>query len=704
MKNLVLIGLPGCGKTTVGQRFAASWGLPFVDVDAAIETRYGQPISAIFAQLGETGFRKLERDMVAELSRREGHVIATGGGVTEAATNVTALRKNGVLVWIDRPVEAIAEDVDTRHRPLLRDGAQALLALSARRREGYREAAHFVLPNLTSAECCHDALVRLLCRPDDSLGAGCTIPDPANLSPGGEFLDAGHAEPDPQRLSPKHGNPLGAGYVVIGAPIAHSRSPFLHNTVLAHLGRSSDYAAMEVFPAELPGFVALARQTLRGFNVTMPHKTAILPLLDAVSPQARACGSVNTVVNDDGRLIGHNTDMIGLAMALGNRFLGSRAALSDAADDNEISEPHAGVSGAGARANGFSTTHTATPGMAADTNVFPATFTARPGANDFSAAHTARPEAEAGAHGLSASCTSPPGAGARVNGFSGTHTAILGAGGAALAAAMQAAADGAAQITLYARNPEKAQGCAARVRAAYPNAAIGVGSLDALGTGPPEGGVGVGSLREVGTDSPGGVDAGSPDGTGVGSPDAFCVGSLSEVGTGSPGGVVPYDLLINATPLGMAGARVTQDMKSEEHPANTLGGRCTANTEGAKGITRVADPEGAPSFPDFDDFSFLHNVHPDGLVMDMIYQPPQTRLLQAARALGLRTQNGLAMLAAQALAADALFFEAAGLPTPDMPSSLEVLPSRGTPPPLEVLPSLGVLLSALASGAGGGSG
>lgn len=99
---------------------------------------------------------------------------------------------------------------------------------------------------------------------------------------------------------------------LLGSPVAHSISPQMHNEAFRILNLDYRYLAFDVTPADLPKAVAgLASIHIRGFNLTMPHKIAILPLLDELTPAARLAGAVNTVINEDGHLIGHTTDGIG---------------------------------------------------------------------------------------------------------------------------------------------------------------------------------------------------------------------------------------------------------------------------------------------------------------------------------------------------------------------------------------------------------
>lgn len=101
---------------------------------------------------------------------------------------------------------------------------------------------------------------------------------------------------------------------VIGYPIAQSLSPFIHTHWMGQVGMAGEYTAVEVKLGELPQFIEKAKaEGLSGFNITMPHKIDIVPLLDTVAPMARSMGAVNTVkINEDGSLSGFNTDGIGL--------------------------------------------------------------------------------------------------------------------------------------------------------------------------------------------------------------------------------------------------------------------------------------------------------------------------------------------------------------------------------------------------------
>jgi shikimate dehydrogenase len=106
-------------------------------------------------------------------------------------------------------------------------------------------------------------------------------------------------------------------FAVIGFPIGHSLSPLMHNTAFRILGLDHQYESIEVSPGTLNEKVGFFRKNdWGGFNVTTPHKEAIIPLIDDVVPEALGIGSVNTVVNDSGRFIGYNTDILGIERSL----------------------------------------------------------------------------------------------------------------------------------------------------------------------------------------------------------------------------------------------------------------------------------------------------------------------------------------------------------------------------------------------------
>ena len=141
-RNLVLTGMPGSGKSTVGKLLAARLGRELVDTDAEIVKRVGAPVTEIFRARGEAFFRDLEAEVIRELSLTGGKIVATGGGAVLRAENVGALKMNGAVVFLDRPAEDL---IPTDDRPLS-DNAEKLRALYETRYPIYAKAADLTLP------------------------------------------------------------------------------------------------------------------------------------------------------------------------------------------------------------------------------------------------------------------------------------------------------------------------------------------------------------------------------------------------------------------------------------------------------------------------------------------------------------------------------------------------------------------------------
>lgn len=275
-------------------------------------------------------------------------------------------------------------------------------------------------------------------------------------------------------------------FAVIGSPIGHSLSPEIHLPVLRRFFEAVEYNKVEVKKGELPEWMKRVRtEPIRGFNITMPHKTDVIPLLDGLEGDALVYGSVNTVVNRQGRLTGYNTDGEGFRLSL---------------------------------------------------------------------LQTGR-------------------------GLEEANLLILGAGGVARTLVLKAISEGASQITILARNPEKAEALLREAKKTIRETGIAFGES-------------MGANNKINKDM------------------RMEYGSLDEAAERAKGA----DIFINATPLGMEG------MES-----------------------------------DFADLAFLKELKREALVYDLIYYPGETRLLGAASALGLSTQNGLGMLIYQGMLADRLF-------------------------------------------------
>jgi len=146
-RNLVLIGMPGSGKTTIGGLLAEKLGRKSIDLDAFIEKHAGHSINELFCQWGEEYFRKLETEVVLMMEKEEASVISTGGGIVKRAINMESLKKNGIIIFIDRNVNDIMNDLDASTRPLLAGGADRLIQLHAERYDLYKKYSNFTFKN-----------------------------------------------------------------------------------------------------------------------------------------------------------------------------------------------------------------------------------------------------------------------------------------------------------------------------------------------------------------------------------------------------------------------------------------------------------------------------------------------------------------------------------------------------------------------------
>ncbi len=148
MTSISLVGMPGCGKSTVGRHLARQLNLPFADSDSEIESRIGMPIRDFFAREGEERFRDIEQDVIDELSLRENLVLATGGGAVLRPSNRDALHSRTHVLYLRASPEDLFRRLrhDTQ-RPLLQvaDPQARLRELFRERDPLYRRTAHFVI-------------------------------------------------------------------------------------------------------------------------------------------------------------------------------------------------------------------------------------------------------------------------------------------------------------------------------------------------------------------------------------------------------------------------------------------------------------------------------------------------------------------------------------------------------------------------------
>ncbi|MEG2137822.1 MAG: shikimate kinase [Oscillospiraceae bacterium] len=149
MKNIVLIGMPGSGKSAVGALLSRQLSRPFIDLDTLIEETASLTVSEIFEQWGEGAFRDLESALVLQSAQESGFVIATGGGVILREENMIALQKTGILVFLDRPLEQLARQ-NHAARPLLAGDSDKITTLYMERIALYRRWAQVTVSDAKS--------------------------------------------------------------------------------------------------------------------------------------------------------------------------------------------------------------------------------------------------------------------------------------------------------------------------------------------------------------------------------------------------------------------------------------------------------------------------------------------------------------------------------------------------------------------------
>ena len=145
-RSITLIGLPGCGKTTVGNLLSDKLKYEFVDMDFYIENKQQKSIIELFRN-GEDYFRNIETETCKVLGEKSKTIISSGGGVIKKSINIEYLKKNSIVVFIDRPVENILGDIQVEKRPLLANGKEVLYKLYDERYDLYKNQCHYRVEN-----------------------------------------------------------------------------------------------------------------------------------------------------------------------------------------------------------------------------------------------------------------------------------------------------------------------------------------------------------------------------------------------------------------------------------------------------------------------------------------------------------------------------------------------------------------------------
>jgi shikimate dehydrogenase len=159
--NIVLIGMPGSGKTTVGAALKEKLGMDFVDTDKIVTDSHGL-IPDIFRNEGEAAFRVYERDAALIASSLKNTVISTGGGMILDECNMEALKKSGIIIFLDRPLEKLIKETDITGRPTIAEGSSAIIRLYEQRHALYVRYAD-IIPDYTADmdTCVEDLITKL---------------------------------------------------------------------------------------------------------------------------------------------------------------------------------------------------------------------------------------------------------------------------------------------------------------------------------------------------------------------------------------------------------------------------------------------------------------------------------------------------------------------------------------------------------------
>ena len=146
--NIVLIGMSGAGKSTVGMALSYKLRMPFVDMDNYIERKYNSTISKLFEKYGTDGFRDIESEVAKHIGLNYFRtIVSTGGGVVLRPENMEYLKQNSVVVYINRSVEHILKTLKTERRPLLKENPQKLYDMYEERHGLYLKYADVCVVN-----------------------------------------------------------------------------------------------------------------------------------------------------------------------------------------------------------------------------------------------------------------------------------------------------------------------------------------------------------------------------------------------------------------------------------------------------------------------------------------------------------------------------------------------------------------------------
>ena len=160
-KNIVLIVLTGCGKTTVGKMLAQKMNYDFIDMDDFIVESTGKTVPELFA-ISEEYFRNCETEACKDLSNRRKTVIASGGEAVKKKENMRAFYHNSIIVFLDRPVDNIVGDIEIKNRPLLANGPDVLYRLNDERYDLYNNQCHYRVENNKTLDELVDVIINII--------------------------------------------------------------------------------------------------------------------------------------------------------------------------------------------------------------------------------------------------------------------------------------------------------------------------------------------------------------------------------------------------------------------------------------------------------------------------------------------------------------------------------------------------------------
>lgn len=161
MRNIVLIGMPGSGKTTISKALSKSIDWPVIDLDEYLVDYFKMSIPEMF-EISEDYFRSHETKVCKLLKDKQNTILSCGGGVVLREENIAYLKENGIVCLLNRDLERIMEDVDTTSRPLLKEGKNKLIKLYEERWPLYLKSADIIIDNNNTIEQTIDQLKKVI--------------------------------------------------------------------------------------------------------------------------------------------------------------------------------------------------------------------------------------------------------------------------------------------------------------------------------------------------------------------------------------------------------------------------------------------------------------------------------------------------------------------------------------------------------------